>query len=153
MFSTWKQEKATAALVSEAQTMADRLAEAKPHVVEGQAAAARFWAASYLAEGQDLYRLIDWPAGAAARFAASAQAKITALRKQRAYDSSDGLAVWLHTARAVSEPRVAAPVREIWQHLLGAGSNADIMAQELIEEADLPADAGRRAPAGYGAED
>lgn len=153
MFSTWKQEKATAALVDEAQALADKLADAKPHHVESQAAAARFWAASYLARGQDLYRLAQWKPDAARRFASTAQASITALRKKREYDSSDGLAVWLHTARAVNEGRVAPAVREIWQHLTNAGPNADSMAEDLIQEAGLTPDGGRRVPEGFAGED
>ena len=153
MFSDWKQEKATAGLVAEAQAVADRLAGAKPHHVEAHAAAARFWAASYLAEGQDLHLLADWPPAERRRFIAAAQTRIAALRKARSYDSSDGLAAWLHTARAVAEPRIAPPVREIWQHLMGAGQNADAMAQDLMDEAGLPADAGRRAPKGFAEED
>ncbi|MBM3604205.1 MAG: hypothetical protein FJX25_05475 [Alphaproteobacteria bacterium] len=149
MFSEWKQEKATAALVDEAQALADKLAAAKPHFVEGYAAAAQFWAASYLADGQDLHELIDWPPDAVARFASTAQARIAALRKAREYDSSDGLAIWLHTARAVTEPRVAPAVRVLWQHLLDAGPNADSVAQDLIQEAGLEADQGRRAPKGF----
>lgn len=152
MFSTWKQEKATAGLVDEAQALADKLAGAKPHHLESYAAAARFWAASYLAEGKDLYALTHWEAAAVARFASTAQAKVAALRKKREYDSSDGLTVWLHTARAILESRVAPAVREIWQHLLDAGPNADSMAEDLIQEAGLPADKGRRVPAGFAVE-
>ena len=153
MFSEWKQEKATAALVDEAQAVADKLAAAKPYFVEGHAAAARFWAASYLADGQDLHQLIEWPTDAVARFAATAQARIATLRKAREYDSSDGLATWLHTARAVAEPRVAPAVREIWQHLLDAGPNADSMAEDMIQEAGLPADKGRGVPKGFASQD
>lgn len=149
MFSEWKQEKAVAGLVEAAQALADRLDGAKPHIVESHAAAARFWAASFLAEGQDLHQLSTWPAGRLARFVSEAEGRIAALRKARAYDSSDGLAVWLHTARAVSEPRVAPPVIALWQHLLEAGPNADSMAAEQIEEAGLPADPGRRVPVGF----
>lgn len=152
MFSTWKQEKATAGLVDEAQALADKLAGAKPHHLESYTAAARFWAASYLAEGKDLYELPLWEAAAVARFASTAQAKVAALRKKREYDSSDGLTVWLHTARAILESRVAPAVREIWQHLVDAGPNADSMAEDLIQEAGLPADNGRRVPAGFAVE-
>jgi hypothetical protein len=152
-FSTWKQEKATAALVEEAQALAEKLAAAKPHHVESYAAAARFWAASYLSEGKDLYELSHWKADAVSRFAATAQARVAALRKKREYDSSDGLAIWLHTARAVTETRVAPAVRDIWQHLMEAGPNADSMAQELIQDAGLPADMGRRVPAGFALKD
>lgn len=153
MFSTWKQEKATAALVDEAQALSEKLAAAKPHVVESHAAAVRFWAASYLADGQDLHELTSWPPDDVARFTSGAQAKIAALRKKRAYDSSDGLAIWLHTARAVTEPRVAPAVRHIWQQLLDAGPNADSMAQDLIQEAGLPADEGPCVPAGFASRD
>lgn len=152
-FSTWKQEKATAALVEEAQALAEKLAAAKPHHVESYAAAARFWAAFYLSEGKDLYELSYWKADAVSRFVATAQAKVAALRKKREYDSSDGLVIWLHTARAVTETRVATAVRDIWQHLMDAGPNADSMAQELMQDAGLPADMGRRVPAGFAVED
>jgi hypothetical protein len=153
MFSTWKQERATAALVDEAQALAEKLATAKPHHVESHAAAAGFWAASYLSEGKDLYELTHWKADAVSRFAATAQAQVAALHKKCEYDSSDGLVIWLHTARAVTESRVAPAVRDIWQHLMDAGPNADAMAQELIQDAGLPADMGRRVPAGFAAED
>ncbi|WP_103170991.1 hypothetical protein [Paracoccus sp. SY] len=152
-FNTWKQEKATAALVDEAQALAEKLAAAKPHHVESYAAAARFWAASYLAEGKDLYELSHWKADAVSRFAAAAQTRVAALRKKREYDSSDGLSVWLHTARAVTETRVAPAVRDIWQHLMDAGRYADSMAQELMQDAGLPADMGRRVPAGFAIKD
>lgn len=153
MFSAWKQEKAAKALIEEAQALSDRLAEAKPHVVERYAAAARFWAAQYLSDGQDLHELTGWKHNDVARFASDAQARIASLRKKREYDSSDGLAVWLHTARAVTEPRVAPAVREIWQHLLDAGPNADSMAHDLMQEADLQSDKGRRAPRGFAGTD
>ena len=153
MFSTWKQEKATAALVDEAQALAEKLATAKPHHVESHAAAARFWAAFYLSEGKDLYELTHWKADAVSRFAAPAQAQVAALRKKREYDSSDGLVIWLHTARAVTESRVAPAVRDIWQHLMDAGPNADAMAQDLMQDAGLPADMGRRVPAGFAVDD
>ena len=153
MFSPGKQEKATAALVEEAQALAEKLATAKSHHVESCAAAARFWAASYMAEGTDLYELSHWQADAVSRFAATAQARVAALRKKREYDSSDGLAIWLHTARAVTETRAAPAVQDIWQHLVDAGPNADAMAQDLIQDAGLPADRGRRVPAGFAAEE
>lgn len=149
MFSTWKQEKATQALIDEAQALADRLAQAKPHFVESQSAAARFWAAQHLADGQNLYDIAAWPPATVVRFAKSAQTRIAAMRKQRDYDSSDGLAVWLHTARAVTEPRIAPPVRDIWQFLLNAGQNADAMAQDLLQDAGLPSDATRATPKGF----
>lgn len=153
MFSTWKQEKAVATLVDEAQALSDKLSSAKPHILDSHAAAAQFWAARYLAAGQDLHDLIDWKPAAVARFAATAQTRIAALRKQRDYDSSDGLAIWLHTARAVTEPRIAPAVREIWQQILAAGPNADAMAHDLLQDAGLPVDQGRRIPKGFSVED
>jgi hypothetical protein len=149
MFSNWQQEKATAALVEQARALADRLAAAKPHVIDSHAAAARFWAASYLATGVTLTELANWNATAAARFASATEVKIAALRKQRDYDSSDGLAVWLHTARAVSEPRIAPAVRDIWQQLLRAGPNADAMTEDMLQDAGLPMDTSGCAPAGF----
>lgn len=148
MFSTWKQEKATEAFVDEAQAMADKLAGAKPHLVDSHAATAAFWAATYLAVGQDLYGLAGWKPAVVVRFATSLQTRIAALRKQRAYDSSDGLAIWLHTARAVTEPRIAPAARDIWQVILNAGPNAGPMAQDLMQEAGLPVVA-LRAPKGF----
>ena len=148
MFNAWQQEKATAALVGEAQAMADRLALAKKHVLDSCAATAWFWAASLQAEGQDAYAIANWPAAAVARFGASAQTRIAALRKKREYDLSDGLAVWLHTARAQQEPRIAPPVQQIWQMILSAGPNADTMATALMAEAGLPAELIRKAPIG-----
>jgi len=153
MFGTWKQEKATANLVDEAQALSDKLAKAKPHILESHAAAAQFWAASYLAAGQNLYDLTDWTPAAVARFASTAKTRIEALRKKRAYDSSDGLAIWLHTARAVTELRIAPAVREIWQQILNAGPNADSMALDLLQDAGLPLDQGRRVPKGFGVGD
>ncbi|CAM3264227.1 hypothetical protein PANO111632_10965 [Paracoccus nototheniae] len=150
MFSDWKQEKTIAALVDEAQALADKLDGAKPHIVDSHAAAVQFWAARYLADGQDLHDLPTWKPQAATRFAAALQVRIAALRKARAYDSSDGLAIWLHTARAVSEPRIVPPLRQIWQHVMEAGSNADIMAEDLLQEEGLPPGPGRRAPVGFG---
>jgi hypothetical protein len=150
MFSTWKQEKATAALVDEAQDLSEKLAQAKPHIVDSHAAAARFWAATYLSNGQKLHDLADWKPAAIARFSSTAQTRIAALRKAREYDSSDGLAIWLHTARAVTEPRIAPPVRDIWQHIVNAGPNADAMAADLMQDAGLPADETRRVPKGFG---
>ena len=58
MFSTWKQEKAIAALVDEAQALADKLAGAKPHFVDAYAAWAQLWAVQHLAEGQDLAAML-----------------------------------------------------------------------------------------------
>ena len=149
MFNEWKLEKAKAALVDAAQALAEKLAETKPHILDSHAATAQFWAASYLALGQDLHSLKDWTPAAAARFASAAQTKIAALRKQRHYDSSDGLAVWLHTARAVTEPRVAPAVCAIWRQIMKAGPNAASMAQDLLEEAGLPGDVPRRIPKGF----
>ena len=149
MFNAWKQEKATAALVEAAQELADKLSTAKPHFVENYTAQARLWAGIFLSQGQDLHELMAWKPAAVAKFVTFAQTKIAALRKAREYDSSDGLAVWLHSARAVSEPRIASAVCEIWQHLSQAGQNADAMALELLQEADLPPDLGRRIPRGF----
>jgi hypothetical protein len=148
MFNAWQQEKATAALVGDAQAVADRLASAKRHVVDSYAATAWFWAASLQAEGQDLYAIAGWPSAAVARFVTATQTRIAALRKKRDYDLSDGLTVWLHTARALKEPRIASPVHDIWQMILNAGPNADTMATELMAEAGLPAVLVRQAPAG-----
>lgn len=153
MFNEWKQEKATAALVDAAQAVAVKLAEAKLHVLDSHAAAARFWAATYLASGQNLYEMVTWTPAAATRFAKAAQSRIAALRKVREYDSSDGLAIWLHTARAVTEPRIVPAVRDIWHQILNAGPNADAMADELSQDAGLSGDSGRRAPSGFGIED
>lgn len=153
MFNEWKQEKAIAALVDEAQAVADKLAGAKPHFVDSYAATAQFWAAFYLAAGQDLYALMAAKPAAAAKFASAAQVKIAALRKARDYDSSDGLAVWMHTARAVSEPRVVPPVCEIWHLIMNAGPNADSMAQDLLQDAGLPPDQSRRVPSGFDVDD
>ena len=148
MFNAWQQEKATAALVSDAQAVADRLASGKSYVVDNYAATAWFWAASLKAEGQDPYDIASWPPASVARFVTATQTRIAALRKKRDYDLSDGLAVWLHTARALKEPRIAPPVHEIWQMILNAGPNADNMATDLMAEAGLPAVLVRKAPAG-----
>jgi len=150
MFSTWKQEKAVASLVDEAQALSDKLATAKPHILESHAAAAHFWAAFYLADGQNLRELTVWKPAAVARFIVAAQTRITALRKKREYDSSDGLAIWLHTARAVTEPRIAPVVRDIWQLVLNAGPNADAMAQDQMQDAGISVVDGRKAPIGFG---
>ena len=149
MFSDWKQEKAIAALVDDARAMADRLDGAKPHIRDSYAATARFWEVSYLAEGQDLHHLTSWKPAAVTRFISAAQTRIAALRKARAYDSSDGLAVWLHTARAVTEPRIAPAARDIWAHIMAAGPNTDLMATDLMAEAGLSGDPGRRIPQGF----
>ena len=149
MFNTWQQEKATAALVGDAQAVADRLASAKRHVVDSCAATAWFWAASLQAEGHDPYAIANWPPAQAARFVTATQTRIAALRKARDYDLSDGLAVWLHTARTVTEPRIARPVHDIWQMILSAGPNADTMATDLMAEAGLPAVLVRQAPTGF----
>ena len=153
MFSTWKQEKATASLIDEAQAVADKLAEAKPHIVESYAAAAQFWAASYLVAGQNLHELSLWTPATVARFITTAQTKIAVLRKKREYDSSDGLVIWLHTARAVTEPRIAPAVREIWHHVMAAGQNADAMAHDLLQDAGLPVDQMRRIPTGFSSDE
>lgn len=151
MFDTWKKEKATAALVDEAQALADKLSQAKPHIVDSHAAAAWYWAASYSAAGQNLQDLANWPPLASARFATTALAKIAALRKLREYDSSDGLAIWVHTARAVNEPRIAPAVRLIWQQVLAAGLNVDTMTQDLLQDANLPPYQDRQIPTGFSA--
>ncbi len=148
MFNAWQQEKATAALVGDAQAVADRLASAKGHIVDNYAATAWFWAASLQADGQDPYTIASWPSAAVARFVTATQTRIDTLRKKRDYDLSDGLAVWLHTARAVNEPRIAHPVHDIWQMILDAGPNADTMATDLMAEAGLPAVLVRKAPKG-----
>lgn len=148
MFNTWQQEKETAALVGDAQAVADRLASAKKHVVDSYAATAWFWAASLQAEGQDPYAIAGWPPAAVARFVTVMQTRIAALRKKRDYDLSDGLTVWLHTARALQEPRIAHPVHDIWKMVLNAEPNADAMATDLMAEAGLPAVLVRKAPTG-----
>lgn len=149
MFNAWKEEKAIAALVDAARDMADRLVSAKPHVCDAHAAAARFWQAAYLAEGQDLTRIAQWPPAAVTRFVTAATGRIAALRKSRDYDKSDGLTVWLHTARALGEPRIAPPVRDIWQLLADAGPNADAMAAEMIADAGLTLPAAPPVPQGF----
>lgn len=148
MFNAWQQEKATAALVGDAQAVADRLASAKGHVVDNYAATAWFWAASLQAEGQDPYAIASWPPAAVVRFVTVTQTRVAALRKKRDYELSDGLAVWLHTARALKEPRIARPVHDIWQMILNSGPNADNMATDLMAEAGLPTMLVRQAPAG-----
>ena len=149
MFGTWKAEKAIAALVDEAQSLADKLAAAKPHQVDSQAAEARFWAVSHQAGGLDLAEVIDWTPAAVARFVKASQTRVAALRKQRDYASSDGLAIWLHTARAVCEPRIAPPVREIWQRLAQAGPNAAGLAEDLLRDAGLPVEGRLQVPTGF----
>lgn len=149
MFHAWKQEKATAALVDEAQALAEKLADTKAHIVDSYGAHARVWAVSALQDGKDLHALALWPAAAVARFISATQTKIAALRKARDYDSSDGLAVWLHTARAVKEPRIAPAVRQIWRHLLAAGPNCDAMALDLLQDAGLPLDQPFGCPKGF----
>lgn len=149
MFNAWQQEKAMAALVADAQAVADRLASAKRHVVDSYAATAWFWAASLHGEGQDPYAIASWPPAAVARFVTATQTRIAALRKKRDYDLSDGLAVWLHTARALQEPRIKPPALDIWQMILNAGPNADTMATDLMAEAGLPAVLVRKAPTGF----
>ena len=152
MFSNWRQEKATMALVDEAVALSVKLAGAKPHFLDSHAAHAQFWAGFHLSNGLDLYDMIDWKAADVSRFAKAAETKIAALRKQRAYDSSDGLAIWLHTARAITEPRIAPAVRDIWQHILAAGPNSDGMASDLLQDAGLPKNTSRRLPKGFAGE-
>ncbi len=150
MFNDWKQEKATAALVAEAQALSERLSQVKPHVLDSHAAHAQFWAAQYLADGKDLYSLMTWPSATVGKFVNATQTRIAALRKARDYDQSDGLTIWLHTARAVVEPRLLPPVREIWQQVQDAGPNATGTLQELLTEAGLPDTPIRRVPEGLG---
>ncbi len=138
MFADWKAEKAVQALVDEAQDWADRLSGAKPHQLEAQAAAGWYWAAFYLSEGRDLTTMGTWKAVDLKRFITATQTKIAALRKARDYEVSDGLVLWLHAARAVSEPRIAPPAAEIWSLIAGAGQNADTMAEERCAEAGIP---------------
>lgn len=149
MFKSWQQEKATTALIDEAQAVCDRLQSAKSHIVEARAAAAQFWAVSYHAQGQDLQTIATWTPPEVKRFITAAQTKIAALRKQRHYDSSDGLAVWLHTARAVTEPRIMPAVLEIWHILNAADSNADDMANDMLQDASLPPGDHRITPQGF----
>ncbi len=149
MFSNWRQEKAITALVDEAVALSAKLEGAKPHILDSHAAHAQFWAGFHLSNGLDLYDMIDWKPPAITRFANAAEAKIAALRKQRAYDSSDGLAIWLHTARAITEPRIASAVRDIWQQILAAGPNSDAMANDLLHDTGLPLTDGRRLPKGF----
>lgn len=136
-FGDWKLEKAVQALIDEAQALADRLALAKPHVIESYAAFAQVWAVTYLETAQDLAAIAGWKPTDVKRFIAGSQTKIAALRKDRNYDSSDGLAVWLHTARAVLEPRVAAPVDQIWRILQQPSANAEAMMLDLLQDAGL----------------
>jgi hypothetical protein len=149
MFKNWQREKATSALIDEAQALADKLATAKPHVRDGHAAFAQFWEASYLIEKQNLHDLSRLKPEALKRFISATETKIVTLRKQRDYESSDGLAIWLHTARAVTEPRIVPAVRQIWQLLMDAGPNADAMLDDLLQDAELPPRADRRIPQGF----
>ena len=153
MFSNWRQEKATMALVDEAVALSTKLKGAKSHFLDSHAAHAQFWAGFHFSNGLDLYDMVDWKAADVTRFAKAAETKIAALRKQRAYDSSDGLAIWLHTARAIAEPRIAPAVRDIWQQVLAASPNSDAMASDLLHDAGLPMNNARRAPKGFASED
>ena len=153
MFSNWQLEKATTALVDEAQALLDKLSGAKPHVIDSHAAAVSFWAGFHLSNGLYLQDMTDWKPDAVTRFAAVAETKITALRKQRAYDSSDGLAIWLHTARAITEPRIAPAVRDIWRQISAAGPNADAMADDLLRDEGLPVQQSRNVPRGFEVDD
>lgn len=146
MFSNWQQEKAILALIEQAQAMADKLSSTKPHIVDSHAAAAQFWAVYYQSIGQDLQTIGQWPPSAIKRFSTAAATQIEALRKKRDYDSSDGLAIWMHTARAVAEPRLAPAVREIWQIVAQAGVNADAMSTDMLTDASLPSDQIRLLP-------
>jgi hypothetical protein len=153
MFDTWKQEKATQALIDEAQALADKLGAAKPHFLDSHAATAAYWAQFYLSAGQDLHDMPDWTPVVRKRFIKSTQTKIAALRKARDYDISDGLAIWLHSARALEEPRIAPAVRSIWRQILAEGPNVGTMVDEILADADLPTGAVRRAPKGFGPQD
>ena len=90
-----------------------------------------------------------WTPAALARFIKVSQSRIAVLRKAREYSRSDGLAIWLHTARAVTEPRIAPPVRAIWQRLTEAGPNAVGLAEDLLRDAGLPVDGRLLVPAGF----
>jgi len=149
MFNDWKVEKAITALIDEAQDLAERLATAKPHVRDSYASFAQVWQATYLVENQDLYDLRLLKPDVLKRFISKTETKIAALRKQREYDSSDGLAVWLHTARAIAQPRVAPAVCQIWHLLLTVGPNADAMTDDLLQDAGLPPRTSRRVPQGF----
>lgn len=149
MFGTWKAEKAITALVDEAQDMADKLASAKPHFVDSHAAEAQFWVVSHRADGVDLTGVATWKPAALARFIKASEGKIAALRKAREYSRSDGLAIWLHTARAVTEPRILPPVRAIWQRLTEAGPNAVGLAEDMLTDAGLPPEGRLQVPAGF----
>lgn len=149
MFSNWQQEKAKTALIDEAQALADKLAAAKRHFVDEQAASARYWVAFYLTKGVNLHEMAQWPPAEAVRFATAAAKEVAALRKKREYARSDGLTVWLHTARALTEPRIAPAARDIWRQLSAAGPNADSMALELMEDAGLPPGQHGGIPAGF----
>lgn len=153
MFANWKQEKATTALIVEAEDHAARLAAAKPHVRDGQLAYAQLWEGVHAAKGQDVQALMQWKPAMVGRFATATQARIAVLRKERAYESSDGLAVWLMTARAATEPRMIPAVREVWRHLMTAGPNSETMAAELLAEAGLPDTVVRQVPPGFQAAD
>jgi hypothetical protein len=153
VFSSWQLEKATRALVDEAQALSDKLAGAKPHVIDSHAAAVSFWAGFHLSNGLYLQDMIDWKPTAVTRFAAAAETKIAALRKQRAYDSSDGLAIWMHTARAITEPRIVPPVRDMWRQISAAGPNADAIADDLLQDAGLPIHQSRNVPKGFRVDD
>lgn len=150
-FGDWKLEKAVQGLIDEAQGLADKLDAMKPHVTDGLAAAAAFWAVSYQETGQDLHQIGTWKPADLRRFISGTNSKIAALRKQRLYDSSDGLAVWLHTARAVTEPRVAPAAKSIWFKLSQAGPNADSWLADLLQDAGLNSDQSRRVPLGFDA--
>jgi hypothetical protein len=146
MFKNWQLEKAVQALIDEAQAVADRLGSGKAHVIESYAAYAQVWAVTFHVAGQDVQDLAAWKPAEVKRFISATQTKIAALRKQRLYDSSDGLAVWLHTARAVSEPRIEPAVAEIWRLLQSGGSNAVSMTEDLLDDAGLPKEHKQFAP-------
>lgn len=153
MFKNWQKEKATTALVDAAQELADKLEIAKPHIRDSQAAFAQFWREAYFVKGQDLQDITLWKPSVVTRFVAAAETKIASLRKQREYESSDGLTIWLHTARAVTEPRIAPAVRDIWQLLKNAGPNAGAMVDDLLQDAGLPLGRVACVPQGFRTDD
>ncbi|MES2968212.1 MAG: hypothetical protein V4804_05655 [Pseudomonadota bacterium] len=153
MFKGWLEEKATKALIDEADALFEKLRDGKRHVVDNHAAAAMFWAAVYGEKGRDLYAMSGWPAKEVASFAREAGTRIKDLRKGRDYDSADGLTIWLHTARGIIEPQVAPSARSIWVALARATSDAVSMADEMVADAGLAGPCLLRAPAGFAPED
>jgi hypothetical protein len=149
MFNDWKAEKAIEALVTEAQDLADKLATTKPHFRDSYATQVQVWAAIHHAKGEDLYALMDWKPAAITSFAKSAAREFAALRKAREYERSDGLNVWLQTARALTQPRIMAPAKAIWEALAEAGLNVPTMVEEVLEEQGLTASPFGPVPKGF----